>query len=82
MTKLSTFISPDNAGINEVTHDYSLSGKGTSSSPLSVVFIPTKLTTTQRDALSSPIAGLMIYNTTTNKMNFYNGSTWEVITSS
>tara|TARA_B100000530_G_C15698152_1_gene384865 strand:- start:325 stop:561 length:237 start_codon:yes stop_codon:yes gene_type:complete len=33
-------------------------------------------TTTQRDALSSPQAGWTIYNSTTNKMNQYNGSAW------
>ena len=33
-------------------------------------------TTTQRDALSSPQAGWTIYNSTTNKLNQYNGSAW------
>ena len=33
-------------------------------------------TTTQRDALSSPQAGWPIYNSTTNKLNQYNGSAW------
>ena len=32
-------------------------------------------TTTQRDALTSA-AGDMIYNETTNKVQFYNGSAW------
>ena len=32
-------------------------------------------TTTQRDALTS-VAGDMIYNETTNKVQFYNGSAW------
>ena len=32
-------------------------------------------TTTQRDALTS-VAGDMIYNTTTSKVEFYNGSAW------
>lgn len=44
-------------------------------------FLPPRMDTTQRDAISA-IAGLMIYNTSTNKLNFYNGSGWEVITSS
>ncbi|MCZ2338180.1 MAG: hypothetical protein LC127_08250, partial [Chitinophagales bacterium] len=39
-------------------------------------FLPPRMTTTQRDAISSPAAGLMIYNTTTNKHQGYNGSTW------
>ena len=35
-----------------------------------------RMTTTQRDAISSPATGLEIYNTTTNKFNFYNGTSW------
>jgi len=34
------------------------------------------VTTTQRDALSSPQAGDIIYNTTDSKVQFYNGSAW------
>lgn len=44
-------------------------------------FLPPRMTTIQRDAISSPASGLMVFNTTTSKMNFYNGSAWEVITS-
>ncbi len=32
-------------------------------------------TTTERDALTS-VAGDMIYNTTDNKVQFYNGTSW------
>ncbi len=35
-----------------------------------------RLTTTERDAITSPATGLIIYNTTTSKFNFYNGSSW------
>jgi len=45
-------------------------------------FLPPRMTTTQRDAIASPVAGLMAYNTSTNKLNFYNGSAWEQVTSS
>lgn len=45
-------------------------------------FRPPSMTTTQRNAISTPIAGLMVYNNTTNKLNFYNGSAWEAVTSS
>jgi hypothetical protein len=38
-------------------------------------------TTAERDALVSPLEGLVIYNTTTNKLNFYNGTAWEAVTS-
>lgn len=44
-------------------------------------FLPPRMTTAQRDAISSPPAGLMIYNTSNNKLNFYNGTTWETVTS-
>lgn len=39
-------------------------------------------TTTTRDALTNLAAGQCVYNTTTNKLNFYNGSAWEAVTSS
>lgn len=42
-------------------------------------FTPPKLTTTQRDALT-PTAGMLIYNTSTNKLNVYTTG-WEAITS-
>lgn len=45
-------------------------------------FRPPSMTSTQRNSISSPAAGVMIYNTTTNKLNFYNGSAWEAVTSS
>lgn len=44
-------------------------------------FLPPKMTTTERDAIASPVAGLMLYNSTTNKLNFYNGTAWEAVTS-
>lgn len=44
-------------------------------------FLPPRMTTTQRDAITSPPAGLMVYNSSTNKLNFYNGSAWEAVTS-
>lgn len=44
-------------------------------------FLKPRMTTVERDAIATPPAGLEIYNLTTNKMNFYNGSAWEQITS-
>ena len=38
--------------------------------------IPPSITTTVRDAISSPASGSTIYNTTDNKLQFYNGSDW------
>lgn len=40
-----------------------------------------RLTDAQRDAIVTPAEGLMIYNTDSNKLNFYNGAAWEVVTS-
>ena len=45
-------------------------------------FLPPRMTSAERDAITSVPAGLMIYNTTTNKLNFYNGTAWEAVTSS
>jgi len=39
------------------------------------------MTTAQRDAISAPAEGIMIFNTTTNKLNFYTGAAWEAVTS-
>lgn len=44
-------------------------------------FLLPRMTTTQRDAITSPATGLEIYNTTTNKKNIYTGSAWEAVTS-
>lgn len=44
-------------------------------------FLPPRMTEAQRDAIGTPPAGLLIYNTTTNKMNFRAAAAWEVITS-
>jgi hypothetical protein len=39
-------------------------------------FLPPRMTTTQKNAISSPAAGLQVYDTTTNKLCCYNGTTW------
>lgn len=44
-------------------------------------FMPPRMTTTQRDAIPSPTAGMVIYNSSTNKLNVYT-TTWEAVTSS
>ena len=36
-------------------------------------------TTTERDALSSLSAGELIYNSTTSKLEVYNGSSWDAV---
>lgn len=39
-------------------------------------FLPPRMTTVQRNAITSPAEGLLIYNTSTQKINFYNGIAW------
>lgn len=43
-------------------------------------FTPPALTTAQRDALTAA-AGMVIFNTTTNKLNVRGASAWEAVTS-
>lgn len=63
-------------GINSITPD--------ASAALDVVstttgFLPPRMTTTQRDAISSTATGLQVYNTTTNQNNIYNGTSWVAV---
>lgn len=45
-------------------------------------FAPPRMTEVQRDAIAAGVIPILIYNTTTNKLNFRPvGGTWEVITS-
>ena len=39
-------------------------------------FLPPRMTTTQKNAIATPASGLVVYDTTTNKLCCYNGSTW------
>jgi hypothetical protein len=39
-------------------------------------FLPPRMTTTQKNAIASPAAGLMVYDTTLNVISFYNGTIW------
>lgn len=38
--------------------------------------LPPRMTTTQKNAIATPAAGLMVYDTTTNKLCCYNGTIW------
>lgn len=44
-------------------------------------FLPPRMTTTQKNAISSPATGLMIFDTTLAKLCVYSGLAWETITS-
>jgi uncharacterized protein (TIGR02145 family) len=39
-----------------------------------------RMTVVQRDAITSPATGLIIYNTDCNDINYYNGSAWTLVT--
>jgi len=39
-------------------------------------FLPPRMTTAQRDAIVSPAIGLMLYNTTTNRLTIYTNTGW------
>jgi fibronectin-binding autotransporter adhesin len=43
-------------------------------------FLAPRMTTTDRNAIASPATGLLIYNTTTNEFNVYDGGGWATIT--
>ena len=43
-------------------------------------FYPPVVTTTQRNSMTVT-KGAMVFNSTTNKLNVYNGTSWEVVTS-
>lgn len=40
-------------------------------------FLTPRMTTAQKNAISSPAAGLVVYDTTTNLLYFYTGSSWQ-----
>jgi hypothetical protein len=44
-------------------------------------FLPPRMTTTQKTAISTPATGLVVYDTTLNKLSVYTGSAWETVTS-
>ena len=60
-------IAPDFSSVNAVTTRF---------------MVPPKITTTQRGNLTGLVSGAFIYNTSLNKLQVYNGSAWETITSS
>lgn len=42
-------------------------------------FLPPRVTTTQRDAIASPVAGMVIWNTTTGQLEDHNGTAWAAV---
>jgi len=44
-------------------------------------FLPPRMTTAQKNAIASPATGLVVYDTTLNKLAVFTGSVWETISS-
>jgi uncharacterized protein (TIGR02145 family) len=42
-------------------------------------FLPPRMTTTQRNAISFPVEGLIIYNTDEKTLNIFNGNSWGLL---
>ena len=42
-------------------------------------FLPPRMTTAQRNAISLAATGLLIYNTDSDQLNYYNGSIWQIV---
>jgi hypothetical protein len=42
-------------------------------------FLPPRMTTTEMNAISSPVEGMVIYNTTTHSLYFRNSSAWGAV---
>jgi hypothetical protein len=64
--------------VDASTGNLTTAGSITSNSTSSGFLLP-RLTTTQRNAIVSPATGLEIFNTTTNQIEFYNGTAWAPI---
>ncbi|MGH7975000.1 MAG: beta strand repeat-containing protein [bacterium] len=71
--------------INVGTNSFLVDASGTFAAQTSAVvqidsttqgFLIPRLTTVQRDAIVSPVKGLMIFNTDSNLFNFYTGTVW------
>ena len=75
-------------GINNTAPTTALDVSGTTTTTTLVVsgttttsrMVLTPITTAQRDALTAS-EGMVIFNTTTKKLNVYNGTIWEAVTS-
>lgn len=44
-------------------------------------FLPPRMTTTEKNAIASAVAGLVVFDSTLNKLCVHNGTSWETITS-
>lgn len=81
----SAFVNPWTLNGNDVYNTTGDVGIGTSSPQASALldltsttkgFLPPRMTTAQRDAISPVVTGLVVYNTTINQLETYTGTRW------
>jgi len=65
--RIGTAGAPDASAVLDLHPDAPTAPKG---------FLPPRLSLAQRDAIASPAPGLTIYNTDTNQLNVWNGTSW------
>jgi len=73
------FVVPGSAKSLTINKDYSFTNDASALVDIQSTtqgFLPPRMTDAERDAIATPAAGLMIYDTTNNQMNYWNGSTW------
>lgn len=75
VTLLVTFTFAQGVSINPTGNDPDTSAMLDVSSTSKGLLLP-RLTTVQRDAISLPATGLLVYNTTTSTFDYYNGTAW------
>ena len=74
-SRASTLIVGDNVATTEAAHSSALLEVRSSSAYIRG-FLPPRMTTTEKNSIPTPAAGLMVYDTTLNLMSVYNGTTW------
>jgi len=42
-------------------------------------FLPPRMLESERNAITTPATGLLIYNTSTNQLNYHNGTAWQIV---
>lgn len=75
ITLLVTLAFAQGVSINPTGNDPDTSAMLDVSSTSKGLLLP-RLTTVQRDAISLPATGLLVYNTTTSTFDYYNGTAW------
>lgn len=73
------FVVPGGAKTFLINKDYSNSPSASALLQVDATtqgFLPPRMTTTQKNAIASPAAGLVVYDTTTNKLCCYDGTIW------